>query len=157
MVEMILESSFYTRSLATQCRNLFFAIGLIGLALTTTALVVSYRMRSADKPNEFIAHVVLTVLIFFLTGDFWTVGLLYRDLRQAADESHREAYVLLKAGNITDGAALEVALDYNTAVVQAPPLLSYRYLKTRDATDEVFVRNYGKLLELTEETGISAH
>lgn len=150
---MILESSFYTRSLAAKCRNLFFLIGSAGLALAATALIVSYRMRSTDKPNEFISHVVLTVLTFFLTGDFWNIGLLYDDLHEAADDSHKQAYLLLKVGNFMPEIALEIALDYNTAVVQAPPLLSFKYLSSRDATDEAFIRNYGQLLGLTEDTG----
>jgi hypothetical protein len=153
MIEMILESSFYTRSLAAKCRSLFFLVGSVGLTLAAIALIVSYRLRSADKPTEFIPHVVLTVLIFFLTGDFWNIGLLYGDLHQAADESHKQAYLLLKVGNFTPEIALEIALDYNTAVVQAPPLLSFKYLQSRDATDETFVRNYGQLLGLVEDTG----
>jgi hypothetical protein len=126
-------------------------VGSVGLALAAIALIVSYRMRSADKPNEFISHVVLTVLVFFLTGDFWNIGFLYGDLRQAADESHKQAYLLLKVGKFTSEIALEIALDYNTAVVQAPPLLSFKYMRSRDATDEAFVRNYGQLLGLAED------
>ncbi len=152
MIEMILESSFYTRSLAAKCQAFFFGIGSIGLALAAVALIVSYRVRNAGQPNELISHVVLTVLIFFLTGDFWNAGLLYRDLREAADESHKQAFVLLREGRFTQEAALEIALDYNTAVVQAPPLLTFRYLRTREATDEAFVRNYGQLLGLETST-----
>jgi hypothetical protein len=150
MIEMILESSFYTRSLAAKCRNLFFVIGSVGLSLAAAALIISYGMRDTDKPNEFISHVVVTVLIFFLTGDFWNIGFLYRDLSQAANECHKQAYALLKVENITHEIALELALDYNTSVVQAPPLLSSKYFQTRDATDEVFVRCYGQLLGLND-------
>lgn len=120
MVEMILESSFYTRSLAAQCRKFCFVIGSAGLAVAVAALIITYRLKTTNGQNDFISHVVLIILTFFLTGDFWNIGLLYGDLKEAADESHKQAYVLLKAGNITDGIALEVALDYNTAVVQAP-------------------------------------
>jgi hypothetical protein len=43
-------------------------------------------------------------------------------------------------------------LDYNTAVVQAPPLLGFKYLLSRDVMDEAVVRNYGQLLGLAEDT-----
>jgi hypothetical protein len=148
MIEMILESSFYTRSLAAKCKRLFLVIGSIGLALAAIALIISYRLRSSDKPNELLPHVVLTVLIFFLTGDFWNIAFLYGDLNESADASHKQAYVLLKARDYRQEIALEIALDYNTSVVQAPPLLSFKYLSSRDALDEAFVRNYGQLLEL---------
>jgi hypothetical protein len=77
---------------------------------------------------------------------------LYRDLRQAADDSHKQAYVLLKTGDFKQEIALEIALNYNTAVVQAPPLLNFKYLRSRETTDAVFVRSYGQLLGLTEES-----
>ena len=150
MIEMILESSFYTRSLAGECMRLFFIIGTIGLAVAAIVLIVSYRVGSAGKPDELVPHIVLAVLTFFLTGDFWIIGLLYRDLRQAADDSHKQAYVLLKTGDLKQEIALEIALNYNTAVVQAPPLLNFKYLRSRETTDAVFVRNYGQLLGLTD-------
>lgn len=153
MVELILESSFYTRSLAAKCRNLFFAVGSIGIVVAGAVLIVSYQLRGTAGPSRLISHIVLTVLIFFLTGDFWNVGLLYGDLHQAADESHKQAYALLKGGNITPEIALEITLDYNTAAVQAPPLLKFKYLNSREATDEVFMRNYGQLLGLIQVKG----
>jgi hypothetical protein len=153
MIEMILESSFYTRSLAGKCQRLFFLVGSICLGLAALTLIISYRVGASKKPNDLIQHVVLTVLIFFLTGDFWNIGLLYGDLSQAADNSHKQSYVLLRSGDFTHEIALEITLDYNTAVVQAPPLLSFNYLRSRDATDEAFVRNYGGLLGLTADVG----
>jgi hypothetical protein len=146
MVEMLLESSYYTRSLACKCRNLFYGIGAFGLMLSVIALVSAYRMSSAGKSTDLIAHIVITVFVFFLTGDFWIVGFLYDDLRTAADESHKYAFQLLQKREITPDEALEVVMDYNTAVVQAPPLLSSKHLKSKDDLDVLFRRSYGKLL-----------
>jgi hypothetical protein len=149
MIEMILESSFYTKSLAAQCRAQFRGIGLAGLAVTIIALVVAIRVHSKE-PNELVAHIVLTILVFFLTGDFWTLSFLYDDLYQAADDSHKRAFELLKKPDNSYDEALEAALDYNTAVVQAPPLLSSKHEKSKDNLDRIFKRNYGSLMGLED-------
>jgi len=146
MIEMLLESSFYTRSLALKCRNLFMWIGLAGLSLSLITLIVAYRTRTSDRPNALVAHIVITVFVFFLTGDFWIICLLYNDLFKSADDSHKHAYQILQQTEITHDQALEIAMDYNTAVVQAPPLLSSRHLSSKSQLDVLFRRSYSELL-----------
>lgn len=147
MVEMLLESSFYTRFLAIECRNLFWGIASAGLTVAIVALIVAARLADARK-DELVIHVVLAVFVFFLTGDLWNLGFLYNDLSKAADEAHKSAHRLLQTAKIDFDTALELALDYNTAVVQAPPLLSGTYFKSNKKLDEIFARNYSRLLGL---------
>jgi uncharacterized membrane protein len=146
MIEMLLESSFYTRALASKCRNLFMRIGAAGLSLSLVALVVAYRTRASHRPNALIAHIVISIFVFFLTGDFWIIGLLYNDLYKSADSSHKRAYQLLLEAEITNPQAIEAFMDYNTAVVQAPPLLTSKHMRSKSEMDMLFRRAYSKIL-----------
>jgi hypothetical protein len=147
MVEMVLESSYSTRFYAQKCQNLFWLIGVGGFALSMIAIVVAYLLRNVTKTSDFISHVILAIFVFFLTGDFWIICAEYRDLMRAANDSHLQAFHLLeKTGNISEAEALETAMNYDTAVAQAPPLLSSLYHKHQPQVDEIFKRNFSMLL-----------
>jgi hypothetical protein len=148
MVEMILESSFYTKYLATRCRNLLWSIGAVGLILCVVVIVAAYQLRDVRQTSELISHIILTVFIFFLTGDFWILGKQYEDLFEAADDSHRRAFELAKRGNASMPEALELAMSYNSSVAQSPPLFSGVHSKSSARQDELFRRHYGVLIGL---------
>jgi hypothetical protein len=153
MVEMILESSFSTRFYAGKCRKLFWTIGGVGVVLCVVAIVIAYQLRDVAKPSNFAVQIVLTIFVFFLTGDFWILGAAYGDLTSAADEAHLRAFHLLeRGGGISEAEALEAAMNYNTATAQSPPLLSGLYRKNQDQVDVLFKRHFGNLLNLPGNT-----
>jgi hypothetical protein len=147
MTEMILESSFSTRYYARKCLVRFWAIGVIGLVLCIAAIVIAFQLREVEKTSDLTSHIIITIFIFFLTGDFWILGSQYKDLRSSANDSHLQASGLLEAGvQISETQALELAMSYNTAVAQAPPLLSGLYKKHQPEVDMIFKRHYADLL-----------
>lgn len=150
MIEMILESSFYTRAIAAKCRNYFIVFSAAGLMIVAGFIIYEFRTNISIGQNGLAVRFVLMILVFFLSGDFWGIGLLYNDLSKAADASHKKACSILevKQGNNYE-LALEIALDYNTAVVQGPPLLSWTYKNGKDEMSKNFKRNYGKLLGIS--------
>jgi|SRR5579871_461052 len=149
MTEMILESSFSTRYYARLCYLRFWMIGVIGVVICIAAIIAAFQLREVDKTSDLASHIILTIFIFFLTGDFWILGSQYRDLKSAANDSHLQALGLLESGvQMTDAQALEVAMSYNTAVAQAPPLLSGFYKKRQSEVDAIFTRHYAGLLGL---------
>jgi hypothetical protein len=149
MVQMILESSFSTRYYAGKCSMIFFAIGSVGITICLVALLVAFQLRDVARMSDFFAHILLTVFVFFLTGDFWILSAAYRDLRDAANEVHQQAFHLLERNSeIKDDQALEIAMSYNTATAQSPPLVAWFYRKHQSEIDEQFLRHYGNFLGL---------
>jgi hypothetical protein len=148
MVEMILESSFYTRALAAKCRDLLRTIGTTGLVACIAVIVAAYQLREVKRSSELISHIILTVFIFFLTGDFWILSYQYNDLFQSADDSHRQAVELAKGGNASSSDVLELAMSYNSAIAQSPPLFSGFHQKSQVKQNDLFKRHYGALLGL---------
>lgn len=147
MTEMILESSFSTKYYAQKCLVHFWTIGAIGLGVCVAAIVTAFELRKLDQTSDLTAHIIITIFIFFLTGDFWILGSQYKDLKVSANDSHLQAVSLLETGaQITEIRASELAMSYNTAVAQAPPLLSGFYKKRQPEVDAVFKRNYATLL-----------
>jgi len=145
MTEMILESSFSTRYYARECSTYFRTIGVIGLVVCVTALITAFAFR--NQTSNLTSHIIITIFIFFLTGDFWILSFQYKDLKSSANDSHIQAAGLLESGvQITDAQALEIAMSYNTAVAQAPPLLSGFYKRQQPEVDAIFKRHYADLL-----------
>ena len=149
MTEMILESSFSTRFYAGKCQQIFLGVGVAGSLLCVLALFVAFQLRGNVHASAFLAHVLVAVFVFFLTGDFWILGAQYRDLREAANEAHTQAFALLDKGcDISESDAMEIAMNYNTATAQSPPLIGLLYRWCQTKVDAAFLRHYNKLLGL---------
>jgi hypothetical protein len=147
MTEMILESSFSTKYYARECSIYFWTIGVLGLVVCIAAIITAFQLRAVDQTSDLTSHIILTIFIFFLTGDFWILGFQYKDLKSSANDSHLQAVGLLESGvQITDAQSLELAMSYNIAVAQAPPLLSGFYKKRQPEVDAIFKRHYADLL-----------
>lgn len=149
MAEMLLESSYSTRYYAGKCCKLFLFIGTLGFAVCLLAIVVAYQLRDVFHTSDFISHLLLMVLVFFLTGDFWVYAAQYNDLSNAANEAHLRSCQALQGENqISDTEVWEIAMNYNTGVAQGPPLIPHFYRKYQGQLDASFKRNFGNLLGL---------
>ena len=148
MAEMVLESSFYTNYLADKCKGIFWWIGITGTVIALIVIVAAYELRDTTRTSDLTAHIIVLVFVFFLTGDFWSFYLQYRDLADAAQRSHEQAFELLRRGIITENDALELAMTYNTAVAQSPPVFSFLHKRYKDQIEVLFKRNFGTLMGL---------
>jgi hypothetical protein len=148
LVEMLLESSFYTAYIAAKCRRLYFGFGFAGLAIVGTAIFLAIQLRDSQTPSLLTSHILVAAFVFFLTGDFWILGLQYRDLAIQAESTKDAAFQLAGGGSISIEAAVELAMSYNTAVSQAPPLLSMIHWWKGDELDARFKRHFSAVMGL---------
>jgi hypothetical protein len=148
MVEMVLESSFYTNYLASKCQGIFRWIGITGTLVSTIVLVGAYELRDAKHTSDLVSHIIVLIFVFFLTGDFWSFYLQYRDLADASQRSHEQAFELLRRGVIGENDALELAMTYNTAVAQSPPVFTFLHKRYKDQIEVLFKRSFGSLIGL---------
>ena len=148
MIEMVLESAFYTNYLASKCKEVFRWTGIIGLFCSSAAIVAAYELRHSANVSDLVSHILVLILVFFLSGDFWLLFLQYRDLAEAARMSHEQAYELARKEVVTENEAIELAMTYNTAVAQSPPVFSYLHKKYKDEIDILFKRNFSTLMGL---------
>jgi uncharacterized membrane protein len=149
LVEMILESSFYTSDLAKRCKTLYLGIGVVGMILTVTAIVMTLQSSSSQLRTDRITHVIIAAFVFFLTGDFWLLGFQYRDLAEHASSSSQEAYKLAERFPASNEDAIELLMTYNAAVAQAPPLISLFHKWKRQELDNRFKRHFSRVMGLS--------
>jgi hypothetical protein len=132
LIEMVEESAFYTQANAGACSTLFATVGAIGLALCLLSLLITVRVGAKGATGEIAAHVIVASLGFFLASDFVMLALQYRDLKTAAGESLRSASERLEKPITLEGS-LELAMTYNSALAQSPPLLPTVHFRKRDS------------------------
>ena len=131
LIEMVEESAFYTQADAEACSMLFATVGVTGLALCLLSLLIAVRVGTQGAIGEIAAHVIVASLGFFLASDFVMLALQYRDLKTAATESLRSASERLEK-DITLEGSLELAMTYNSALAQSPPLLPTVHFRKKD-------------------------
>ena len=149
LIEMVEESAFYTAANAGTCSAVFAGVGLFGLGLCLLSLLITVRVGAKGATSEIAAHVIVASLGFFLASDFVMLALQYRDLKTAAGESLRSASERLEKPITLEGS-LELAMSYNSALAQSPPLLPTVHFRKMDdlaAQWEEYVADQSRTME----------
>lgn len=138
LVEMLEESAFYTEDLSQKCGLLLIGISLVGASICVTSLLYATRIGVMGKASEVASHIVVASLAFFLAGDTCLLGLQYFELRASAHSALQEARYLLSRSGVSHEEAIAFAMEYNSAVAQAPPLISAIHAYRRTRLDALF-------------------
>lgn len=132
LVEMIEESSFYTATYAQACWNYFRGFAVFGVFFCVVFMTIAVRVGVNSNKEEFWSHVLVASLSIFVAGDIVGLALQYRDLAEAARASLESASDLANRGTTTAEQSLELAMEYNTGLAQAPPLPNFLHQRRRD-------------------------
>lgn len=132
LVEMIEEASFYTMTYADACWQYFCGFAVVGSILCVVFMTIAVRVGMNTEKDEFWSHVVVASLSVFLAGDIVAMALQYRDLANAAREALQAASDSANCDVVELERSLEVAMEYNSALAQAPPLPNFLHQKRRD-------------------------
>lgn len=138
LVEMIEESAFYTADLSERSGNILRVFALCGIALCVVSLVIATRLGVVGTAGEITSHIVVASLAFFLAGDLLIMSSQYFDLRNAARSTLQDARNLLSKGDVSREETTSFAMEYNSAVAQAPPVSSFIYNRNRTRLEKLF-------------------
>lgn len=140
LVEMIEESAFFTDALSETCAKLLRSFAFCGIAMCVVLLIAAVRIGISGPVSEIASHVIVATLVFFLAGDSILLAYQYFDLKGAARTTLQRALFLLSKEDLSEAEALGFVMEYNSAVSQAPPIISYIYEKRRKQLDALFIR-----------------
>ena len=104
LVEMLVESSFFTTYLAKKASLFFAAISGVGIIIVGFILFVTLQMSLSQQAATFIAQVITSTILFWLSTDIATM----------------------------ESSALILLNEYNCSVVEAPPIPSLIYKQYQD-------------------------
>ncbi len=133
LVEMIEESSFYTATYAQACWNYFRGFAIFGVVFCVIFLTIAVRVGVSRSKEEFWSHLLVASLSIFVAGDIVGLALQYKDLAEAASNALESASEIANRTAITAEQSLELAMEYNTGLAQAPPLPNFLHQRRRDA------------------------
>lgn len=132
LVGMIEEASFYTATYAETCWNYFKGFAIFGVVFCVIFLTIAMRVGVSKSKEEFWSHFLVASLSIFVAGDIVGLALQYKDLAEAASNALESASELANRTDVTAEQSLELAMEYNTALAQAPPLPNFLHKRRRD-------------------------
>ena len=133
LVEMLVESSFFTTYLAKKASLFFAAISGVGIIIVGFILFVTLQMSLSQQAATFIAQVITSTILFWLSTDIATMAWKYFKLSQIAEKISRHGSSLLEQTiDPSESSALILLNEYNCSVVEAPPIPSLIYKQYQD-------------------------
>jgi hypothetical protein len=150
LVEMVEEAAFYTMTYAEVCRNYFFISAGTGFALCVIFLTVAIRIGLQASGVELWSHVIIASLSVFLASDIVALALQYKDLAAAARDSLATASQMAQSNPVRLEQSLELAMEYNASLAQAPPLPNFMHEERRKQLGEeweAYVRDQARTME----------
>lgn len=129
MLEILLESSFWTSCLAGAACKYFLWISLVGLGVAITALVMLGLTASDQATTQVFTSAILPLIAFWSASDILSMSLKFRKLNQETDKICDAVATALRSskGNSDQFEALVLLSDYNCAVVSSPPIPGWIY------------------------------
>lgn len=138
LVDMISESSFFTKSHANTFSKILLIILIIISAIT---ILVAYFGFSGYIPNETLKTLTTAIFFFvsmFIVNDFILLRKKFCDLAKNAESIFTEAELLRKTHDVQQIDALRLAEDYNILLASTPPIPPLIHRMHRDRLNDAY-------------------
>lgn len=144
LIEILLESAFWTHSLAESCFYWFLSVAIVGGSATLLVIVALLNKNLTVANGQTATVAVLTVLTFWSASDVLNIALKFRKLSKETEGicSAAEAVLKNKSQFPSEFEALSMLSDYNSALASSLPIPDWIYSRNQNSLNTLWSKRF---------------
>ena len=130
LIDILAESAFFTHNLSKRAAWILGGMICVGVVVLFSVLYMLISLPVGHEISSVVAKWAALVMSFLAAGDFAYLFRRYFCLSLASKDVLSKSDTLTKNENISAEDAMELADEYNCAVIQSPPIpgIIYKYM-----------------------------